>query len=102
MTYRLTPRAKHGLQGIVLYVEDEFGSDVADRVLEKIVEAFEWLAAHSESGHTREDLTTRTEVRFWSVGPTLLAYRGGASGIEVLFVERGEVDWEKMLRESNL
>ena len=100
MTYRLTPKAKHGLQGIVLAIEQKFGARVADRVLARIVGAFERLAEYPESGHHREDLTDSSAIRFWSVGPTLLAYRVGAEGIEVLLVARGEVDWEKLLEGS--
>jgi plasmid stabilization system protein ParE len=72
--YRLTPRAQQGL---------------------------ERLAANPGIGHRREDLTLNKSVRFWSVGPTLIAYRSEHSPIEVLFIERGEVDWERLLIEHD-
>lgn len=64
------------------------------RDLEK---AFEQLAANPRIGHRREDLTQNESVLFWSVGPTLLAYRARPEWVEILFVERGELDWERNL-----
>lgn len=95
--YRLTPSAREGLLRIVFYVEERFGSEVADRVLMELERAFEQLAAHPGLGHRREDLTRDARVRFWSVGPTLLAYRAQLKWVEILFVERAELDWERML-----
>jgi hypothetical protein len=40
-----------------------------------IERAFELLAALPDPGHRREDLTQDDEIRFWTVGPTLIAYR---------------------------
>jgi hypothetical protein len=37
-------------------------------------------------------------VRFWAVGPTLIAYRVRRDEVQVLFIERGETDWEGILR----
>jgi hypothetical protein len=34
------------------------------------------------------------------VGPTLIAYRPNPEWVEVLFVERCEVDWERILGEG--
>jgi hypothetical protein len=36
-------------------------------------------------------------VRFWTVGPALIAYRVMREDIQVLFIERGETDWESVL-----
>lgn len=97
--YFLTPRARDGLLGIVAFVEERFGAPVADRVLGEIEAAFELLARHPDLGHRREDLTADERLRFWSVGPTLIAYRNVETHVEVLFVERGAVDWERVLDE---
>lgn len=98
-TYRLTPRARDGLLRIVVYVEERFGLQVADRVLGEIETAFELVAKDPDIGHRREDLTADEQMRFWSVGPTLIAYRTAQKHVEILFVERGEVDWERLLEE---
>lgn len=95
--YRLTPKAREGFHRIVIYVEENFGLEVADRVVTDLGKAFELLAANPDVGHHREDLTRDEHVLFWSVGPTLIAYRSCPEWIEILFVERGELDWERML-----
>ena len=69
----------------------------AERVLEKLDAAFERLARHPEIGHRREELTKDEQIRFWSAGPTLIAYRFTNEVVEILFVERAEQDWERIL-----
>jgi len=99
--YRLTPRARCGVGEILGYVEREFGAGVAADTLERIVAAFDLIAACPAIGHLREDITRDRSIRFSPVGPSLIAYRSGGPGqVEVLFVERGERDWERMLDEE--
>jgi len=69
-------------------------------VIADLGEAFERLAANPSIGHRREDLTRDGRVLFWSVGPTLLAYRSNPEWVEILFVERGDLDWERKLSDS--
>ena len=95
--YRLTPKARDGFHRIAFYVEERFGPDVADRVVQELETAFAQLAGNPNIGHRREDLTRDERVLFWSVGPTLMAYRAQPKWVEILFVERGELDWERML-----
>lgn len=95
--YRLTPTARAGFQAILDYAEDTFGWEVAERVAGNLERAFVLLAENPSAGHARKDLTTDPRTRFWSVGPTLIAYRSGSPGIEVLFVARGELDWESRM-----
>ena len=86
--YRLTPKARDGFLGIASYVEERFGPEVADRVVQELETAFEQLAANPSLGHRRVDLTPDERVLFWSVGPTLVAYRAQPECVEILFVER--------------
>ncbi len=79
--YKLTPRAQAGLQDIIDYVEREFGSRVAAEVLDRIAVAFELLAENPHIEHPARDTTNNAAIRFWSVGPTLLAYRQGAAPV---------------------
>lgn len=95
--YRLTPEARDGFQRIALQAEERFGPEVADKVVEAIRTAFEQLASNPAIGHRREDLTQDERIRFWPVGSTLLAYRTQPKWVEILFVDRGEMDWERML-----
>lgn len=73
--YRLTPRAQIGLRSIIEYVEGRFGVRVAERVLDKLEEAFELVADSPGVGRVREDITSNAQVRFWTVTPSLIAYR---------------------------
>ena len=73
--YRLTPQARTGLRNILGYVEDRFGGRAAERVLDKLEAAFEQLAERPGIGHAREDITKNDQVLFWSVKPSLIAYR---------------------------
>ena len=98
--YQLTPKARDGLLRIAEDVAHGFGIVVAERVVTALERAFEQLATHPDIGHLREDLTNDREVRFWSVGPTLIAYRGSSSAIEIIAVERGELDWQQLLAEE--
>lgn len=95
-SYRLTPRAREGLRRLVFHVGENFGTAVGERVLTELEQAFDLLAGRPGVGHTREDITRDERVRFWPVGPTLIAYRSDPEGLEVLFVERGEVDWASL------
>jgi plasmid stabilization system protein ParE len=95
--YEFTRRARIGFRNILEYVEARFGPRVAGRVLDELVAAFELLVESPGIGHQRDDLTKDERIRFWSVGPTLIAYRATADSIEILFVERGERDWEQLL-----
>ena len=83
--------------GIIAQVDRQFGSRVAERVLDRIETALLRLAEHPGLGRSREDLTTDARLRFWNVGPTLIAYRQGATAVEIILIERGERDWARLL-----
>ena len=98
--YRLTPRARIGIRNILEYVEGRFGVRVAERVLDKLEAAFEQLAKSPGVGHMREDITSHDQIRFWSLTPSLIAYRVVDGLVEVLLVERGECNWERLLEDE--
>ncbi len=95
-TYILTERARKGLSSIVSYVSHRFDVDVAIATVEKIENACQILAENPGLGHRREDLTSDDLIRFWPVGPSLLAYRPTQQGIVVLFIERADKDWKRL------
>lgn len=66
---------------------------MAIEVLDRISRALELIAVSPGLGHRREDITQLRHVYFWHVGPTLIAYQRNAYHVEVLFIERGEKDW---------
>ncbi len=98
--YRLTTQARTGLRNILDYAESRFGVRVAEQILDKLLGAFELLARSPGIGHRREDITSNDAVLFWSVRPSLLAYRVVDGVVEALFVERGERDWERLLEDG--
>jgi plasmid stabilization system protein ParE len=97
---RLSARAAAGYQIVALQAEEQFGPEVADRVRAELLHALFRLADMPAIGHPRPDLTPDPTMRFWSVGPTLIAYRPSHDGIEVLLVERAERDWSQLLEEE--
>ncbi|MCP4771335.1 MAG: type II toxin-antitoxin system RelE/ParE family toxin [Planctomycetes bacterium] len=98
-SYCLTPQAQAGLANILKDVEARFGVEIAIEVLDRIGNAFQLIANAPQVGHRREDITPLEHVYFWHVGPTLIAYQVGRSGVEILFVERGERDWAELTEE---
>lgn len=95
-SYTLTDEAEDGLAQILLYVEHQFDFATALQVLQKIEIACEKLALNPGLGHSRPDITSKESIRFWPVGPSLIAYRKSGSTIEVLFIERGSRNWAEM------
>lgn len=98
-TYRLTPRARAGLQRILEYVEARFGAVVAEDVLAKFEAAFEQIVHTPGIGGLRTDITRDEHVRFWTVRPSLIAYRVVDDIVEVLLIERGERNWDSLLED---
>jgi plasmid stabilization system protein ParE len=101
VSYRLTPRARDGLAEILDYTEREFGVAVAQGVLDRIASAFDTIARNPNIGALRPDITDDVTIRFWTVAPSLLAYRRLGDVVEILFIERGERDWARVLREDS-
>ena len=98
--YRLTPQARAGLQRLLEHISAHFGVTVAEQVLSRIESALASLSEYPGSGHCRGSITSDPRVRFRRVGPTLIAYREAEGVIEVLFVERGERDWDRLFEEE--
>lgn len=95
----LTERARTGLSEIASYVYNRFDIDVAVATVEKIERACQMLAGNPGLGHRREELTRDEFIRFWPVGPSLLAYHPTDDGIVVLFIERADRDWKRLLEQ---
>lgn len=54
--YELTPEAEENITEILIFVEDEFGTTVADRVYEDLLKAFRIFGDHPEIGRGRTEL----------------------------------------------
>ncbi len=55
----------------------------------------QYLKLDRALGHIRDDITSDESIRFWPVGPSLLAYQLTVDGIAVLFIERADRDWKE-------
>ncbi|NBC10662.1 MAG: type II toxin-antitoxin system RelE/ParE family toxin [Planctomycetes bacterium] len=65
--------------------------DAAERVMDRLQQAFVDLAANPGIGHRRDDLTHR-DVRFLAVSSYLIIYRHDTQPVEVLRVVHGARD----------
>ena len=73
-------------------------AEAADRWIEKLLDAFDFLAEYPGAGHMRRDLT-RLDLLFWPVEEYLLLYRRSPSGIEIFAVTQGSRDIPLLLRQ---
>lgn len=96
---RLSSGAREGLYRIVASVETRFGPQATERTIASFSDALELIAAYPDAGHRRPDLTEHDRLRFWSVGPSLVAYLRRGACVEVVAIERAEVDWRGLLEE---
>ena len=95
--YVLTPLAETDLDDTWDYVAENFGFDVADRVLESLQKAFRLLAENPNLGHSREDIAP-LPYSFWPVGPSLIAFRPDVRPVQIVRVVRGSREWAGLLR----
>ncbi len=79
MLYRLSPLAERDLEEIWRYVAEDASFDVADRLLDAIVERLELLAAQPEIGRLRPEfgqgvrsLAVESHVIYYKVATELL------------------------------
>lgn len=89
----LTDEARTSLEWMLQEVMERFGVIVHERVLVRIESALSMIAQNPNIGHRRSDITSDTSVRFWSVGPTVIAYTNEGQRVLVLFIQRAELDW---------
>jgi len=71
--------------------------EIADRWIEKLLDACETVARHPHMGHAREDITDKA-VLFWPVGTYMIIYRVLAHHIDVLAITQGSRDIPSYLR----
>jgi plasmid stabilization system protein ParE len=93
--YILSPTALDHLQGIWDFIASE-NSEAADRIVDELFAAFEYLAKWPGSGHTRSDLTRRN-VRFWPVRSYLVVYRESVP-LQIVSIFHGARDLPSILK----
>jgi plasmid stabilization system protein ParE len=94
--YLVAPEAEDDLRQIWRYLLNEAGLNIADRIQEELVSAFEALADLPGKGHRRSDLTRR-DVLFFSVYHYMIVYRR-ATPLEIVAVLHGKRDLKRLLQ----
>jgi plasmid stabilization system protein ParE len=94
--YVLALEAEDDLNEIWRYLFEEAGLDVADRIQNEVVEAFELLSDFPGSGHRRGDLTSY-DVLFIAVYQYLIVYRLAAT-LEIVAVLHGKRNLRRLLK----
>lgn len=97
--HRLAPQAETELDDIWLYVARESGSaEIADRLLDSIIEHFLLLARNPYLGR-RRDNDLRPGLRSFSVGEYVILYRVESDkAVLILRVIHGRRDLPALLR----
>jgi antitoxin ParD1/3/4/toxin ParE1/3/4 len=95
LPYHLTRRARRDLLAIWNYLREHASIEVADRVLAKIYDAIQLLAAQPGLGHERADVED-PRYRFWSVYNYIIAYRLDRKPFTVARVVHGARDFRKL------
>ena len=94
--YVLSREADRDLDDLWYYIAQD-SVDAADRLVHKLLDAFDGLGRNPGIGHKRKDLT-KHEVLFWPVGNYLVIYRAGRRPIQIVAVVHGSRDIPTFLR----
>lgn len=95
-SYVVAPEAEDDLRQIWRYLFDKAGLEVADRIQEELLTAFEELVDSPGKGHRRPDLTARN-VFFFTVYQYMIVYRSAAT-LEIVAVLHGKRDVKRLLK----
>ncbi len=96
--YRLSEAAEIDLLDIWRFIAQD-NLSAADRVLDRIYDAFVLLGENPGAGHKREDFTADADLRFWSVYSYLIVYRKMAEPIEIVRIVHGTRDVTALLHD---
>lgn len=94
--YSLTPQARLDLISIWEFIARD-SIDAADRVAEKLANAFRSLAQFPRKGHRRTDLHATGELRFWPVGAYVIVYSCESKPIVIVRIIHGARDLDALL-----
>lgn len=98
MSHRIAPKAETDLDEIWHFVAVQSGSfEIADRVLDSILERFLLISRYPEVGR-RRDHDLRPGLRSFSVGEYVVLYRVEGSSAIILRVLRGSRDIPALLQ----
>ena len=96
--FALTPQARADLVNIWNYIAED-NPEQADRVLERLFDAFARLAQTPGMGHHREDLADARH-RFWAVYSYVIAYRDQIKPLEIIAIVHGARQLEAFFQDQ--
>jgi toxin ParE1/3/4 len=96
--YRVSSGAGNDLDEIFAFWAERASLDIADRLIDAIVERFWLLAEYPESGRQCDDVNPGT--RCFPAGKYLIYYRRMRHGVEIAHVFRGARDQRKAWKDS--
>ncbi len=95
-SYVLSTQAEQDLAILWEYIAED-SIEAADRLVDRLFEAFDQIALVPGMGHSRDDLTS-LPILFWPVDKYLVIYRAHTSMVEVVAVVHGSRDVPSFLR----
>jgi plasmid stabilization system protein ParE len=96
--YRVSKEAENDLDEIFAYWAERANLDIADRLIDAIVDRFWLLGEYPESGRACDDIQAGT--RCVPAGKYLIYYRKMRRRVEIAHVFRGARDQRKAWRDS--
>jgi toxin ParE1/3/4 len=96
--YRVSKEAENDLDDIFAYWAERAGLDIADRLIDAIVDRFWLLGEYPESGRECDDIKPGT--RCFPAAKYLIYYRKMRRGVEIAHVFRGARDQRKAWKNS--
>ena len=96
--YRVSKDARSDLDAIFLYWAERAGLEVADRLIDAIIDRFWVLGEHPEAGRVSSDIAPG--VRCFPAGSYLIYYRKTRRGVEILHVFHGSRNQDRAWHED--
>ena len=93
--YRLSPLAELDLEEIWLYVAQDSGVALADRLIHVIARGLDLLVAHTDAGRARDEIASG--LRSFPVESYFVYYQTNEQGLLVSRVLHGKRDQEAVL-----
>lgn len=98
MRYRVSKAARQDLDAIFIYWAKRASVEVADRLIEGIMEHFWLLGEHPDAGRPSDEIAPG--VKSFPAGKYLIYYRRMRLGTEILHVFHGAQDQKRAFRKA--
>lgn len=98
MPYRVATDAERDLDDIFSYWAKRAGLEIADRLLDSIMDRFWILGQHPEAGRLSSEIAPG--VRCFPAGKYLIYYRKSRAGTDILHVFHGAQDQKKAFQSA--